>query len=99
VELEHLTCQCGSFEHTVRLSLDAGDGRLWLEFCTDRFDPWWKRVLTALKHVFGRARSSRYDAVLIRANDYDKLRDMLRKSEIAKAGAQSRAREQLLKGW
>lgn len=98
METEHLDCQCSDFNHTVRFTLDPSDGELWLDVHLNYCDPWWKRILNVVKYVFKRpAAYGHYDVTMIREEDYDRIRDLLKRCEIAKAGAHGRAREQLLR--
>lgn len=99
METDHFDCQCSDFNHTFRLTLDPQDGEVWLDVRLNHYDPWWKRVWNAVKYVFKRdVAYGHYDVTLLREEDYDRIRDILKRSEIAKAGAHARAREQLLKG-
>ena len=99
METHYFDCQCSDFGHTFRFMLDREDGDVYLEVQLKDWEPWYKRVLNALKYVFRRKVAyGFYDTTMLRDEDYDRLRDMLRHSEIAKAGAVGRAREQLLKG-
>jgi hypothetical protein len=99
METTYIECQCSSLNHVVRLTLDPQDGELYVEVHLNHCDPWWRRVWNALKYVFGRkVQDGHYDCTILRVEDYDVVRDMLRKSEIAKAAAHSRSREQRSKG-
>jgi hypothetical protein len=98
MEEEYMTCQCSDFNHTVRFTLDPQDGDVYLDVRMNYYDPWWKRIWNAVKYVFKRdVAYGYYDCTLLREEDYDRLRDLMRRSEIAKAGAHARAREQLVK--
>lgn len=97
METEHLDCQCSDFNHAIRLTLDPRDGEIWLDIRLNYCDPWYKRILTAIKYVFKRPVAyGHYDVTMLKEEDYDRIRDMLKRSEIAKGGAVGRAREQLL---
>ncbi len=94
-----MSCQCSDFNHVVRFTLDPSDGEVWLDVRLNHYDPWWKRVWNAVRYVFKRdVAYGHYDVTMLREEDYDRLRDLLKRSEIAKAGSHARAREQLLRG-
>lgn len=99
METHYLDCQCSHFGHVVRLSFDPNDGDIHLEVRLGHVFPWYKRAWLALKYVLGRdVAYGHYDETLLREEDYDRLRDLMRQSEIAKAGAHARARELRLQG-
>lgn len=99
METDHFDCQCSDFNHTVRFTLDPRDGDVYLDVRLNYWDRWYKRIWNAIKYVFKRdVAYGHYDVTLLKEEDYDRLRDLLKRSEIAKAGAHARAREQLLKG-
>lgn len=98
METEHFECQCNSFDHLVRFTLDPEDGDVYLDVRLNHWVPWWKRAWNAVRYVFKRASAiGHYDCVLLKEEDYDRLRDLMKRSEIAKAGAHARAREQQLR--
>lgn len=99
METTFLDCQCSDFDHVIRFTLDPQDGDVWLETHLSYWLPWYKRVWAAVKYVFKRQHGyGHYDCTMLREEDYDRLRDLLRQSEIAKAGSIARTREQLLQG-
>lgn len=99
MEMHHFDCQCSDFNHTVRFTLDPQDGDVYLEVRMNYFDPWYKRIWNAVKYVFKRdVAYGFFDVTMLKDEDYDRVRDLLKRAEIARAGAHARAREQLLKG-
>ncbi len=95
METEHFDCACSSFDHVIRVSLDPDDGDLYIDVRLNSYIAWYKRVWAALKYVFKvDVAFGHYDCTLIKDEDYDRLRDLLKRSEIAKAGNLARAREQ-----
>lgn len=81
---EHLVCQCSDFRHDIRFTFDPHDGDIWLDVNLVAVDPWYKRILTAIKYVFGKDRAyGDYDCTLLRIEDYAKLRTLFDKSEEA----------------
>lgn len=99
METDHFDCQCSDFNHTFRVTLDPQDGDVYIDVRMNYWEPWYKRIWNAVKYVFKKDTAyGHYDVTLLREEDYDRIRDILKRSEIAKAGAHARAREQLLKG-
>lgn len=98
MERHYVDCQCSDFGHTIRFTHDPQDGEVWLEVQLRTYEPWHKRVWNALRYVFHKpVTSGHFDCTVLREEDYDRLRDLFNQSEIAKAGAHARAREQLLR--
>jgi hypothetical protein len=95
----YVECQCDHPDHVIRFSLDPTDGEMWMETRLNDVWPWYRRIWIAVSYVFGRCNPQRYefDTTLLREHDYDRLRDLFSRSEIFKAAALGRAREQLLK--
>lgn len=99
METEHFDCQCSDFNHTIRFSLDRLDGDVWVDVRLNAYEPWYKRIWLGIKYVFGRPVAyGHYDVTMLKEEDYDRLRDLMNRSEIAKAAAVGRTRERLLKG-
>lgn len=81
---EYLTCQCRDLDHTIRLTLDDEEGDVMLEVRLNRCKSFWKRLIEAFLYVFLPMRFEKvinYHDVLLRQNDYDKIRMMLADSE------------------
>jgi len=96
METEHFDCQRGSLDHAVRFTLDFNDGNVRLDIRLNRQLPWHKRAWQGLKYILGANVSH---VVLLHDDDYNQLRNMLTRSEIAKVGYLSRAREQRREGY
>lgn len=97
MEQHHVTCQCSDFNHTFRLTFDPVDGDVYLDARLNFNDPWWKRIYNAVKYVFKRDTSyGHYDVTLLRVEEYNAIRDLLYRSELAKAAQLSRERKQRL---
>ena len=95
METEHFDCECGSFDHVVRFTLDLDDGDVHLDVRLNSWLPLRKRVWLALKYVFKVVpKYGHYDVTMLREDDYNRFRNMLRKSEIAKVAYLTREREQ-----
>lgn len=85
IETHHLQCECSHAEHDVRLVLDSTDGDLWIEV---QLNPlvrgWLARFWIAVNYLMGNRKQSRYgayDTTLLRLKDYDKIRDLLTRSQ------------------
>lgn len=95
MEHEYFECQCVDLNHLVRFTLDHKDGEVWLEIRPSQYLSFHKRVWFALKYVLGLSSVEHYyDISMLREEDYDRLRDFLKQSELAKAGDLARRREQ-----
>lgn len=95
-QIEHLDCRCQDFRHSIRFDIEDDTGYIYLSTHIDQCYPWYKRLWIALRYVFKRdAINGQYDVTFIKYEDYDRIRDILRRSEIASAAYFSRLREQL----
>src|SRR5262245_48269710 len=102
METHYFECTCSDFGHVFRFCFDSVDGDIWIEVQLAPYGPWWARLWryakNAWKYVTGRQVSyGHYDTTILRLDDYDKIRDLLNRSEMTKAGHLSRAREQALR--
>lgn len=78
MEQHHVECQCSDFNHIFRFTLDPEDGDLWLDVRLNYYDPWYKRIWTAIKYVFKRtSRYGDYDVTMLRPEDLPRLRELL----------------------
>lgn len=74
-------CQCTSAEHTVRFILNKQDKEIYVSMFLDHFQPWYKRVLIALKYIFKMPQGFNHyhfaECVLVE-DDIDALEKMLK---------------------
>lgn len=95
METEHFDCACSDFNHTVRFTLDPDDGDLYIDVRLNNWGHWYTRIWTAIRYIFKRhVAYGHYDVTILRDEDYDRMRDLLKRSEISKAGHIARIREQ-----
>jgi len=80
--LQRFECQCSSFHHSIRFSLDL-DGDLFVCVALNTLLPWWKRLWRAVVYVFhpGHSPYGEYDEIILRREDYKRLRELLSTSE------------------
>ncbi len=94
IDSEYFSCECHNFSHTIRFVLDPDDGDLHLEVQLQMWKSWPKRVWDALKYVFKYpVPYGHYDTTILRREDYDRIRDILKKSELIQNGIKTRAIE------
>ena len=100
MEEHFVSCQCSDFGHVFRLNFDAHDGDIYLDVRIDDRGPWHKRLINAFKYLFKiNVAYGHYDVTMLKIEDYDRIRDLLNRSELVKAAQLSREREQrLLRG-
>jgi len=92
IDTEYFSCECNNFSHTIRFVLDPDDGDLHLEVQLHMWRSWHKRVWDALKYVFKYpVPYGHYDTTILRREDYGRIRDMLKKSELIQALAVERS--------
>lgn len=93
-EEAYIECQCNHFDHLARLTL-ISDGDLSL---TVRLNPrrWYHRLWLAVRFVFGNVSPyGHYDELLLKVEQYDTIRDLLRRSELIKAAEHAQRRRDL----
>jgi hypothetical protein len=70
---EYFTCECSSFDHTLRAEYDEIENELWFSIHLDYYQPFYIRVWNALRYVLGyRCRQGHFDCFILR--NYDKSR-------------------------
>ena len=86
---EYFECQCCCNEHVLKLWLDSEPidpkdpwtGIIYASVFLAR-DVWYKRLWYGLKYIFGhKSKFGAFDEILLREEDYDRLRSMLDESE------------------
>jgi hypothetical protein len=82
----HLDCECNSPEHITRYSLwywgDDVPPELLVEVQAGHYLPWYKRIVVAIKYIFGYEGVKWHDAYFKRT-DIDKLQKMLDDYKVA----------------
>ena len=69
-----LSCECHSDEHTLRFAYDE-DGDLYTSVYLNQYRGFWKRVLVAIKYVFGyKSRYGDWDCFV--ANSPEKIKEL-----------------------
>jgi hypothetical protein len=92
----HFDCRCEDFRHNIRFNVENDTGDVYLSTHINHCCAWYKRVWRAVRYIFKLdAIDGHYDVTFIKYEDYDKIRDVLMRSEIASAAYFSRIREQL----
>ena len=85
LERHYVECQCSDFNHVFRFVLDERDGDLWLEVQLNLWRPWYKRLWSAIRFVFGRPEAyGHFDTTHLREEDYVKLHALLDRSALIK---------------
>jgi len=80
--LQRFECTCMTFDHNVRFEVDNEIGTISISVPLNHWLPWWKRLLLAIKYVFGKTeRYGHYDTVQLNPNDYEKIKTILDQSE------------------
>lgn len=84
---EYFTCECGSFEHTLRFVLDLDENSnhpvptIYSEISLNHYLPWYKRLIIGIKYILGGKTGAAYDCWMIDSNSDDpqKMIKMLEK--------------------
>jgi len=75
---EYMECKCMSSEHLIKFHLDVDEGELCLDIHLADWKPWYKRIWTALKYVFGyKSKYGDFDEVILKDEDVDRLMELL----------------------
>ena len=83
---QRFECDCHSFHHTVRFVFDEEDGTLTVDVALNSWLPWYRRLWRAIIYVFrpGRSRYGHYDEVILKPQDYARLKQLIEKAETHK---------------
>ena len=84
----YLECECGSFDHVVRVSLwDWSNHKeppeAYINYRLNNCEYWYERVWSAIKYVFMRGELEYHDVILT-ADSIDKLSSFCRDYKLAK---------------
>jgi hypothetical protein len=78
MEHHHFECQCSTFDHLFRMSLDPDDGTVVLTARLNHFLPWYRRVWTAVRYVFKTpSMRGEFDVTLIGPDQFFAIHDLL----------------------
>jgi len=73
----YFDCGCGSFEHTIRFSLNKEEGEIYTDVFLNQYRHFWKRVWIGIKYAFGyKCRYGHWDCWILDKSDVTRLRDM-----------------------
>lgn len=83
IEFTRFECECSLMEHNVRFSLDPEDGQIFVDTVLRASHPWYKRLIIAIKYILQPNKSNYgfHEEVILKKEDYSKIRDLLDKSE------------------
>jgi hypothetical protein len=83
LQYTYLPCECASSEHAIVFVLDKENKELWLEIHLNTYLPWWKRVWSAIKYIFGyKSEYGHFDCWMMRPDDANKIIELMK--EISK---------------
>jgi hypothetical protein len=72
LQYTYLPCECASF------ILDKENKELWLEIHLNTYLPWWKRVWSAIKYIFGhKSEYGHFDCWMMRPDDANKIIELM----------------------
>lgn len=85
---ELILCKCGSSEHQIIFKWfddDIIDGQVYMDVLINPEYKWWKRVIRAIKYIFGyRSKYGMFDEIILDKKDIPKLKrivEYLKKTE------------------
>ena len=80
--LHRFECECGTFDHNMRLEVDKETGAIVLSIAMNNWRSLWQRIWLAVKFIFkSTERYGHYDTVELNQSDYNRLRYLLDESE------------------
>lgn len=78
MDFTYFECQCTSYEHVVRFTLDPLDGETWIQVGLNYCLPWYKRVWVALLYICCiEPNMGHYAECQLRFDDFTRLHDLL----------------------
>ena len=77
---EIFICDCNSLEHQYALWYDEGVNHVYMQpHLVSK--PWYKRIVTAIKHIFGhKSNYGDFDDTIIKINDMPRIKEYLDKA-------------------
>jgi len=82
MKTQYVECVCNDPDHLIKFSYDEFDGNLEIQGRLNHYVSFYKRIVNAVKYVLKFENNCVYDVTLVDCVDYDKIRDMLNKSEV-----------------
>jgi hypothetical protein len=84
---EYFTCDCSSFNHTLRFVLDLDEmsdmpfPTIYVEMGLNQYLPWYKRLVIGIKYILGGPTGAAYDcwAINTKSDDPERMIAMLKK--------------------
>jgi uncharacterized protein (UPF0297 family) len=74
MKTECLICQCLSPEHTLQFIYDEEDKEIHTRVYLNQYRTFWKRILVAIKYVFGyKCSYGDWDTFIMRQEDLEKI--------------------------
>jgi hypothetical protein len=80
-DVEHFDCECGHYEHTIRIIFDREVGDLTLEvFLSSK--PWYKRLWIGIKYILGfKTKFGEYaSSTIVQEKDLKKFEKLIKKA-------------------
>lgn len=75
---EFFVCQCFSDEHTLRFTFDTEEMEIFTSVFLNAWEPWYKRLWTAIKYFFGyKCKYGHWDSFIMKHEDVSRLRELL----------------------
>lgn len=92
METHYFDCQCSNLGHVVRFTVDMEDGTIYLDYFINHYESWFVRLKKAIKYFFSGYCQYQYDVTVFKEDDHFRLKDILNKSDLAKAAAITRSK-------
>lgn len=78
IKFEYFECTCLSPEHTLRFWYDSEENELSTEIYLDQYHNIFKRILIAIKYIFGyKSKYGDWDCWILKNEDCERLRKLL----------------------
>lgn len=73
-DIAYIECACYDCEHVIRIQRDSIDKEVYVEICINPYQPFWKRVYSAILFILGMAhRYCSFDTFIINDEQREKL--------------------------
>ena len=78
----YVECSCSNDEHTLRFTIDAEDEIIYVSTFLNHWKPWYLRVFTAIKYIFGyKCMYGHFDNTLLRSEQVSQLKKVISEYE------------------